>query len=329
MAGRDRVLAKAFAEPYNIHRRRVNDVLRFDSSAGQSGNQAHRSSLNAMPDSPYNLRHIGSLHSERACGGFTLGYWFVGGIQEEIQPHGHREAHLMYALTTGYSSVARGERGPHPGFLVFNPPQTWHSDRLEMPGSFFSFGIDQSLWESLREYRFPEQPFHISGLRPRMSIRRIVQELARWDATSPALCEAFCYDILSDVAEGEIRERRRPPWLDRACSLLRERRDFALKDIARETQVHPHHLAKVFRRDQGCTTGEYLLAIRLESAQRLIAENQLSLAEIAIAAGFADQSHFTKRFRTAFGITPGEYRRNICVRRPYAYFGQDKRIPLA
>ena len=55
--------------------------------------------------------------------------------------------------------------------------------------------------------------------------------------------------------------------------------------------------------------GEYLRRLRLDFAAREIANTETLLGEIAIAAGFADQSHLTKTFKAYFGLKPSEYRK--------------------
>jgi transcriptional regulator GlxA family with amidase domain len=53
------------------------------------------------------------------------------------------------------------------------------------------------------------------------------------------------------------------------------------------------------------------LALRVQQARRLLAISSKSVAEVAAATGFYDQSHFTKRFRSATGMTPRQYRRRF------------------
>jgi AraC family transcriptional regulator len=67
----------------------------------------------------------------------------------------------------------------------------------------------------------------------------------------------------------------------------------------------------VFRQQYGCTVGDYVRKLRLDFASRQLATSSASLAAIALAAGFADQSHFTKAFRRASGMTPAEWRRHF------------------
>jgi AraC-like DNA-binding protein len=63
-----------------------------------------------------------------------------------------------------------------------------------------------------------------------------------------------------------------------------------------------------FRRLLRLSPMEYVLALRVQEAQRLLATTRQSVGEIAAATGFCDQSHLTKRFRTVTGMTPLAYR---------------------
>jgi AraC-like DNA-binding protein len=65
---------------------------------------------------------------------------------------------------------------------------------------------------------------------------------------------------------------------------------------------------KTFKRVAGMTLVAYLNHVRLSNGSRLLRETSLSVAEIATAVGFGDQSYFDKRFKRAFGRTPMEFR---------------------
>ena len=82
-----------------------------------------------------------------------------------------------------------------------------------------------------------------------------------------------------------------------------------LDDLARACGVHPVHLARTFRQHYGCTIGDYIRDLRIEFVCRRMRLSNAPLAEIALAAGFADQSHLTRLFKRHIGLTPGEYRR--------------------
>jgi AraC-like DNA-binding protein len=102
------------------------------------------------------------------------------------------------------------------------------------------------------------------------------------------------------------------PWrLRRATEFLEANlaADVSLQDLADEVGLSPHHLCTAFRRSTGLPPHRWLLARRIERAKELLAAGRLSLAEVALACGFASQQHFTVAFRRATGLTPGRMRR--------------------
>jgi AraC family transcriptional regulator len=80
----------------------------------------------------------------------------------------------------------------------------------------------------------------------------------------------------------------------------------ALDDIAAAAHLSPYHLARLFKQATGHTPHQYLIQMRVNSARALLTSGagQRSLAEVAAAVGFADQSHLTRHFKRQFGITP-------------------------
>jgi AraC-like DNA-binding protein len=65
-----------------------------------------------------------------------------------------------------------------------------------------------------------------------------------------------------------------------------------------------HHFARQFKQSIGVTTHHYLTQKRVERAQEMLAQTDLSLSEIAYTTGFADQSHLTRHFAARFGLGP-------------------------
>ena len=79
----------------------------------------------------------------------------------------------------------------------------------------------------------------------------------------------------------------------------------ALADIA---GLSMFHFARAFKQSEGLTPHEYLVQCRVRHAKDLLASTDLPLSEIALASGFADQSHCARRFREHVGTSPSNYR---------------------
>lgn len=80
-------------------------------------------------------------------------------------------------------------------------------------------------------------------------------------------------------------------------------------DLARECSLSAGHFARAFRRSTGLSPHQWLVWCRVEKADGLLRDGGLSLAEMACACGFADQSHFTRAYTRLRGISPGAWRR--------------------
>ena len=79
----------------------------------------------------------------------------------------------------------------------------------------------------------------------------------------------------------------------------------ALAEIA---DLSPSHFSRMFKQSRGVSPGDYLLRRRVERTMELLSGTDLTLAEIALAVGFSDQSHCSRSFRKLTGICPSEYR---------------------
>ena len=89
---------------------------------------------------------------------------------------------------------------------------------------------------------------------------------------------------------------------------LSESIDLAM--LAAVAGLSMHHFARQFKQSAGVTPHHYLTQKRLERAQEMLGQTDLSLAEIAYAVGFSDQSHLARHFRHMLGTTPREFRRS-------------------
>jgi AraC family transcriptional regulator len=154
-------------------------------------------------------------------------------------------------------------------------------------------------------------PLDLSGGEGRRLVMRLYQEFSNADALSPVVIEALGLELLTLSARRWSEVERRPPaWLVRLKEQLEASfaEPFALSDLAVGAQVHPVHLAQSFKRWFNCTVGEFVRDLRLHDACRALEQSDASLADIAAAAGFTDQSHLCRVFRRLKGTSPSKYR---------------------
>ena len=106
---------------------------------------------------------------------------------------------------------------------------------------------------------------------------------------------------------------RRDPVIARAMAIMDETIEtpVPLAEIARRAGIGARDLARRFRRELAMTPGAYYRHVRLAAARRLIGETNIPVAEVAVRAGFADASAFTRAYKARFGVAPKAARRML------------------
>jgi AraC-like DNA-binding protein len=154
-----------------------------------------------------------------------------------------------------------------------------------------------------------------------MSARRVAHELARYGEGSGGVLDLavdlFAVDLLREHgrASGGARfERSRAGLVDRRLRRSVEfmhdnfARELSLGEIAEAAYLSEFHFARLFKRLTGVTPHAYLASLRIEHARRLLAETDLSVAEVGERVGYQSASHFGKVFRQLAGETPTAFR---------------------
>lgn len=101
-----------------------------------------------------------------------------------------------------------------------------------------------------------------------------------------------------------------PRHLRQTCDFIIEHLadDICLDDLAELTGLTAKHFSRAFKQSTGFPPHQYLVVQRIEAAKRYLISGNTSLANVALACGFADQSHFTATFRRIVGVPPGTWR---------------------
>jgi AraC family transcriptional regulator len=157
-----------------------------------------------------------------------------------------------------------------------------------------------------------DQPVYYRGGPPSWLAFRLYKEYKSMDTLSELMMEGLLLEIMVEASRCSTAEMKykAPSWLFKARALLHDSfsQNLSLKQIAESVDVHPVHLAVRFRRYYGSTIGDYVRKLRVDFACSRLVETDQSLIEIAMAAGFCDQSHFSRTFKQIIGVSPSEYR---------------------
>jgi AraC family transcriptional regulator len=141
---------------------------------------------------------------------------------------------------------------------------------------------------------------------------RVYHELRTEDPVAPLAIEGLLLELLAATARwsAPAERGRAPAWLFLVRDQLREeyRSTLSLTMVAKRHGVHPVHVARCFRRRFGCAPSEYVRRLRIDWASEALRRTDAGIATVARDAGYADQSHFTRQFRRATGVTPARYR---------------------
>jgi AraC family transcriptional regulator len=87
----------------------------------------------------------------------------------------------------------------------------------------------------------------------------------------------------------------------------------SLTDLANQMDMSLFHFARCFRASTGASPHQYVTRRRIERAQAMLKNPELSVADVAQRCGFSQQSHFGETFRRLLGSTPKQYRAALGV----------------
>lgn len=142
----------------------------------------------------------------------------------------------------------------------------------------------------------------------RSQLQLVARLAARLAESAGATASGPIFASLSG-AIWELDRRKIPDTLRRAITHVRRhyRESLKLKTVAESLEVRADYLGALFREHTGGTLNDFLAAVRVEHAQRLLEGGRFRGGEVALMVGFADQAHFSKTFKRLTGLTPRQF----------------------
>lgn len=234
-----------------------------------------------------------------------------------VEKHQHDASYFGLLLEGAYEERGDGfDLRYEPYTLVFHASRTPHEDRMLGPCRFFAVDL-LPRWEAVIAELggAAAHVFELSGGDPIWLVLRLYREFLADAGAAESTVEALVYELCAHVAKRGSEELHEPAWLRQADVAVREgfRDPLDLRRLAASIGVHPTHLCRAFRRFRGYTISDAIIGARVQHVARRLADSNESLAEIASATGFTDQSHMTRTFKRVTGTPPGGYRRGSDV----------------
>jgi AraC family transcriptional regulator len=213
-----------------------------------------------------------------------------------------------------------GDRLQRPGDFDILPSRSYVSWIDEGDGLFLAVGLNHEL---LCEVAFAMrlQPEKIT-ITPRLTHREPRVEHILWalkaelEADEPEgrlyaeslgvalaaqLLRPYASSLRKPIASGLPNRRLR-----RVLAYIQERLagDLSLAEIAEVAGISPSHFKLLFKQSVGVPVHRYVLQKRIERAAELLTRTQIPLCDVALQAGFANQSHMALCLRRSIGLTP-------------------------
>ena len=244
------------------------------------------------------------------------------------------DKHFHDAYTIGLNESGLGQslvRGmlvesPADSFNLINPGEVHTGQAADERGwRFRNLYISPALMQWLLEQLERNQPILPVFQKPvahdpalRSHFLQVFQALVQ--ATPLLTQQSLLLELMSHLLQHHSGIAVPPPAAreSRAVALVRAyleehyTENVSIETLSQLSQLSPYYLIRCFRRQSGLPPHHYQRQVRLLKAKQALHTSQ-SLAAIASAAGFFDQSHFTRSFKRVFGVTPGQYRQGNSV----------------
>lgn len=255
---------------------------------------------------------FGRVDGRFVCPGATLSEVCHPGPRR-VPLHAHEAGYFSLLVAGDYAETFERQKVQYATHSVaFHPPGTTHRGEIgSRGGRLFVVEFESSWLDRIRAFApLPASSHYRPGGELAWLAARLYRESKHADAASRLTIEGLLLEMLAEVSRpAPGNEAGEPCWLRAAVDLLRAEfhRSLSLGEVAHEAGVHPAHLSRVFRRRYGRTVGEFVNEMRVRYAEKQLA-GEMPLSELSLAAGFADQSHFTRVFRAFTGTTPARFR---------------------
>ena len=248
------------------------------------------------------------LPVRRVSGATVMREVYTGHMR--LPEHEHDGVTLTIPLVGGFQALSDvGESSIVGASAVLHPAGRAHAvsifdDGVEVIGLYLD--PDWLRWAGLGAK--VDRTFYWTGGKAGALARRLARAWIA-DDWSEAMLAGYTVRCLRQAAVQEAPSK--PRWMEHIDAAMAVPAPLRVGDIARKLDLHPAWLNHAYRAAMGEGLNEALRRRRVELAIRSLRRSDAPLADIALQAGFCDQSHMNRTFRAFLGRTPLDVRRNV------------------
>lgn len=270
----------------------------------------------------------------------------------DMMPHFHNRAEIMYVLKGEclvqlyeYQMEGSGQRiritrqwveRLRPGEFILLDQEVLHA--ISVPETSYMLNAEFQIRENesavLRlDTLANASPELLALLRQKQSILRgqdesgrilhaleqVIQEFSRTGAPDKALADVLLAQLLLHVAEilqdASIKADVRS-YVQKAADYIAAHlyAELRVNDIAREVNIAPAYLQRIFKQTMGMTLVQYINQQRIEQSKQLLMYTDDAIVDVAIASGFNSRQHFFRVFNSATNMSPQQFRQEYRAR---------------
>jgi AraC family transcriptional regulator len=246
--------------------------------------------------------------------------------------------HLVVLQVEGTAKLAWRTDGPlrdslvQPGQISLVPARLQHSVFSDCLGEYVAVSLEHGFFMSAAaetgRLDAAEIPLLYGAEDP--LLRELVSSLAK-DLCQPLpvitpYAESLANLMAAHILHRYSQPRRAAPTVHGGLTRHRLRQvldfirtnlagDLSLAQVAAVADLSPCHFARLFSKCVGLAPHQYVTRCRVELARTLLCQPFSSLADVAARAGFCDQSHLSRHFTRAYGLTPDKFARQFKTRK--------------
>jgi AraC family transcriptional regulator len=231
--------------------------------------------------------------------------WFAPSLR--LGSHYHDRASVSVILAGGYESVRNGATMQCGRDTVVLTPAAEPHQNVFAPAPTQMLVVELANPSAPAPQRLQSMP----GAGLAQLARRAVFEMNAPDPFASLACEGLALELVAAALRlRERHDRTPPPWLRQVRDRLHHApgRPKSISDLAASVGIERTRLIRAFRHHYQTTPAAYLRRLRVEHAAHLLAETAEPISAIALAAGFADQSHLNRVFKREMSCTPAVFR---------------------